>query len=186
MFHAIATLGLSGDVRFIHLYSDQSGVTYTEYLAGWRSVPISLAGYAGSALFAVFLFFLHSRKKEKTGLIVIAAAAALALALFVRNGFGVLWCAGFAVLTALILVVSRPGLIKGYFLLVAFICLVESVISAWIVLALSFHNPAAAGDAASLDLATGVPAVAWGFLFAAFSLLCARWSLKLFEKRGFD
>jgi hypothetical protein len=186
LFHALATLLLSGDVLYVHLYSDQSGLTYSAYAGGWKSVPISLAGYFGSALFAVLLFYLHSRKKEKAGLIVIASIAVLGLALFVRNGYGMAWCAGFAILTILICVWSRPGLLKGYYLLVAFICLVESVLSALIILSMAFQDPAAAGDAANLDRATYIPAAFWGLLFALFSLVCARASIKLFYKRGFD
>ncbi|MFC4597388.1 M50 family metallopeptidase [Cohnella hongkongensis] len=186
MFHALATLLLSGDVQYIHLYSDQSGLTYSAYAGQWKSIPISLAGYVGSALFALLLFYLHSRRRERAGLIAIAAIAVLGLVLFVRNGFGAAWCAGFAALTILVVVLSRPGLIKGYYLLVAFICLVESVISALIILAMSLQNPAAAGDATLLDRATHIPALFWGLLFAVFSLLCARGSIKLFDKRGFD
>jgi len=186
MFHALATLLLSGDVRYIHLYSDQSGLTYVAYAGNWRSIPISLAGYFGSALFAMLLFFLHSRRKERAGLIAIATIAVLGLVLFVRNGFGVAWCAGFAVLTILIVVWNRPGLIKGYYLLVSFICLVESVISALIILSMSLQDPGAAGDATNLDSATYIPALFWGVLFAGVSLFCARGSIKLFYKRGFD
>ncbi|WP_372635755.1 M50 family metallopeptidase [Cohnella sp.] len=186
MCHALVTLLLSGDVRYIHLYSDQSGLTYSAYAGHWKSIPISLAGYFGSALFALLLFFLHSRRREREGLVAIATIAVLGLALFVRNGFGAAWCAGFAVLTILVVVLSRPGLIKGYYLLVAFICLVESVISALVILSMSFYNPAAAGDATNLDRATYIPALFWGLLFAVFSLVCARSSIKLFYKRGFD
>jgi hypothetical protein len=184
--HALVTLLLSGDVRLIYLYADQSGVTYSSYAGAWKSVPISLAGYFGSALFAMLLFFLHSRKKEKAGLIAIAVVAVLGLSLFVRNGYGMAWCGGFTVLTLFICYLSRPGLLKGYYLLIAFICLVESVISALVILSLAFHDPGAAGDAASLSNATYLPATFWALLFAAFSLWCARLSIKLFYIRGFD
>lgn len=145
LFHALVTLVLSGDVRFIHLYSDQSGVTYTAYADHWMSIPVSLAGYIGSALFTVLLFWLHSRKKEKAGLILIALVAGLSLALFVRNGYGMAWCGGFALLTIVMIALKRPGLLKGYYLLLAFICLVESVISSLIILSLAIQDPAAAG-----------------------------------------
>jgi len=184
--HAIVTLGLSGNVMFVHLYSDHSGITYMSYAGGWKSVPISIAGYAGSALFTVLLFYLHSIKKEKAGLIGIASLTVLSLAIFVRNGYGVGWCAGFAILTILICVLNKPGIIKGYYLLISFICLVESVISSLIILSLAFQDPNAAGDAASLASDTFVPAFVWGLLFTLFSLICVRWSIKIFYKRGFD
>jgi hypothetical protein len=186
LFHALVTLLLSGKVMFIHLYADQSGVTYSAYTGNWMSIPISLAGYIGSALFAVFLFFLHSRKQEKTGLIIIAAIALIGLLLFVRNGYGMAWCGGFSLLTIFICALTRPGLLKGYYLFIAFICLVESVIGALIILSMAFLDPAAAGDATNLDRVTYVPAVFWGALFALFSLWCARMSIGIFYKRGFD
>ncbi|MFC5650026.1 M50 family metallopeptidase [Paenibacillus solisilvae] len=183
--HGLATLLLSGDVRFINLYADQSGVTYSAYTGSWKSIPISLAGYFGSALFAVLLFFLYSYKKEKAGLIAVAAAAVLGVSLFVRNSYGMLWCGGFALLTLFICYLSRPWLLRGYYLLIAFICLVESVISTLILFSISIQNPQAAGDAANLSHATYVPAICWALLFVGFSLWSARLSVKLFAKRGF-
>ncbi|RKP44806.1 M50 family peptidase [Cohnella endophytica] len=184
--HALVTLILSGSVRVIYLYSDQSGVTYSSYASAWKAIPISLAGYMGSALFSLLLFYLHSRKKEKAGLIAIAIVAALGLALFVRNGYGMAWCGGFAAVTVLVYTLSRPGLIKGYYLLIAFICLVESVISAIILLSIALQRSGTAGDASNLSQATHVPAVFWSLLFVLFSLWCARSSVALFSKRGFD
>jgi Peptidase M50B-like len=186
LFHALVTLILSGDVRYIHLYANQSGVTYMAYADHWMSIPISLAGYFGSALFTVLLFYLHSRKKEKAGLILIALVAVLGLALFVRNRYGMAWCGGFAVLTVAILWLKKPGLLKGYYLLVAFICLVESVISSLIILSIALQDPAAAGDAASLSEVTPIPAIFWGALFTFVSLWCSKISIGIFYKRGFD
>ncbi|WP_239618770.1 M50 family metallopeptidase [Cohnella mopanensis] len=186
LFHALATLILSGDVRYIHLYSDQSGVTYTAYANHWMSVPISLAGYIGSALFTVLLFYLHYRKKEKIGLIIIALVAGLGLALFVRNGYGMAWCGGFAAVTVGVILLKRPGLLKGYYLLLAFICLVESVISSLIILSIAIQDPGAAGDAASLSDVTHIPAIFWGVVFTLASLWCSKISIGIFYKRGFD
>jgi hypothetical protein len=184
--HALVTLLLSGSVMFINLYADQSGVTYSSYSDTWKSIPISLAGYIGSALFAMLLFFLHSRRHERAGLIVIAIIAVLGLAMFVRNGYGMVWCGGFAVLTGVISAIAPLWLRKGYYLLIALICLVESVISSLVILYISFQNSGSAGDATNLSQVTFVPAVLWGLLFTIFSLWCAKISTGLFYKRGFD
>lgn len=185
LFHAVTALLLSGEVMFIHLYADQSGLAYTSYSSVWKGALISLAGYAGSSLFAVLLFGLHARKREKAGLILMAFVAVLALALFVRNGYGMAWCAGFAMLTVAILAYNRPWLSRIYYLLIAFICLVESVISSLILLAIAAQNPGAAGDAANLSRFTDVPALFWAGFFVVFSLVCARLSIQIFYKRGF-
>ncbi|BBI31854.1 M50 family metallopeptidase [Cohnella abietis] len=184
--HALVTLMLSGKVMFIHLYADQSGVTYSSYAGTWKSIPISLAGYMGSALFAMLLFYLHSKKNEKEGLIAIAVVALLGLSLFVRNGYGMAWCGGFAALTIIVCYFSRPGLLKAYYLLIAFLCLVESVISSLIILSNTFQNSGPGGDAANLSSDTYIPAVFWALFFTVFSLWCARTSIKLFYKRSFD
>ncbi|MFC5405075.1 M50 family metallopeptidase [Cohnella soli] len=184
--HALVTLALSGEVRYIHLYADQSGVTLSTYTTAWKAVPISLAGYFGSALFALLLFYLHSKRKEKAGLIVIAVVALLGLALFVRNGYGMWWCGGFAAATIVVYYLSKPGLIKGYYFLIAFICLVESVISSIIVLSAALQGGGSAGDASNLSQATHVPAIFWAVLFTVFALWCAKGSIALFYKRGFD
>jgi hypothetical protein len=174
MAHAVATLLLSGSVLYIHLYADQSGVTHSLIQAGWRSVVISLAGYTGAALFAWLLFRLQAGGREKTGLLIVAVIAALGLILFVRNGYGMAWCAGFAAITLLICLLAPGWLRVFYASLVAFICLVESVISSVTILALSIMEPAAAGDATNLSAATPVPAVVWGAYFAWVALWCAK------------
>lgn len=174
MAHAVTTLLLSGSVLYIHLYADQSGVTHSLIQAGWRSIPIALAGYTGAALFAWLLFRLQASQREKTGLIIVAAIAALGLLLFVRNTYGMLWCAGFTVITLLIGLLAPGWLRVFYASLVAFICLVESVISSVTILALSILEPASAGDAANLSRATYLPAAVWGAFFTLFSLWCAK------------
>lgn len=182
--HALVTLVLSGKVMSIQLFSDQSGVTYSMIDVPWKSIPISLAGYIGASLFAVLLFLFHSRGKERAGLILVAVLAAVGLLLFVRNGYGIAWCVGFIIVTVL-LCLNRipPWLRNGYYLLVAFICLVESVIGSFIILSLSITSAGTAGDAANLSRDTFVPAVVWGILFVAFALWCAKLASGLFIKR---
>jgi hypothetical protein len=174
MAHAVATLLLSGSVLYIHLYADQSGVTHSLIQAGWRSILISLAGYTGAALFAWLLFRLQAGGREKAGLMIVAAIAVLGLILFVRNGYGMLWCAGFAAVTLMIGLLAPGWLRVFYASLVAFICLVESVISSVTIFALSILDPASAGDATNLGEATPIPAAAWGGFFALFTLWCAK------------
>ncbi|MCQ6562620.1 M50 family metallopeptidase [Paenibacillus mendelii] len=183
--HALVTLLLSGSVMYIHLFGNQSGVTLSSYTEAWMVIPISLAGYVGSALFALLLFLLHAYKRERAGLIVVTVLAVVGLALFVRNGYGMVWCAGFAALTALIYAAAPPWLRTGYYLLISFICLVESVISSIVILSIAVVEPGSASDAANLSQVTRVPAFIWGLLFTAFSLWCAKLSTGLLFRRGF-
>lgn len=181
--HALVTLLFTGKVMYIHLFGDQSGVTVSSYTERWMGIPISLAGYIGAALFATLLFLLHARKKEQAGLVVVAVLSVISLVLFVRNGYGMMWCGGFAALTIVICIFAPPWLRNSYYLLIAFICLVESVLSSFIILSLSFVDPAKAGDAANLSRATYVPAFVWGLVFTGISLWCAKISTSLLFRR---
>ncbi|WP_168119821.1 M50 family metallopeptidase [Paenibacillus sp. HB172176] len=170
--HAAAALLLQGKVMEIHLYGDQSGVTYTQLTEGWSIVPVASAGYIGAALFSAMLFALYARGQEKLGLIIIALLAGIALILFVRNGYGAAWCAGFTVITGLVALLAPRWAQKVYYLLLAFLCLVESVVSSFVIAYLAALQPYSAGDATSLDLATGIPAIVWALAFLVIALVC--------------
>jgi branched-subunit amino acid transport protein AzlD len=183
--HALTALLFKGSVMHIYLYADQSGVTYTSYTDSWMVIPIALAGYMGSALFSLLLFLLYGKGKERFGLALIAIAAGVALALFVRNEYGMAWSAGFTLLSVIIYFVAPGWLRGGYYLLIAFICLVESIISPFVLLVLSVTEPSSAGDAASLSEATSIPAFVWSALFCFFALWCAKRATHyLFKKRA--
>ncbi|MFD0588810.1 M50 family metallopeptidase [Paenibacillus sp. GCM10027627] len=182
--HAIAALVLQGKVMEIRLYADQSGVTLTSFQEGWMLIPIAFAGYAGASLFSVFLFWLHSKNWWKQGLVIVTAITVLSLLLFIRNGYGIAWGAGFAALTAIVAFLSPDWLKRGYFLLISFICLVESVVSAAVVLYLALVEPGSAGDAASLSQAALLPAFVWGLLFVLISFWCARLAIGQFFDVG--
>lgn len=185
--HAAAALVFQGNVMEIHLFANQSGVTYTRFEEGWMLIPIALAGYIGASLYTVLLFAMYARGRIKEGLVLVALLAVLALALFVRNGYGIAWSLGFAIVTAMIAIIGPMWLKKGYYLLIAFLSLVESVVSSLVILYLSVAVPEAAGDAASLSQATAAPAVVWGLLFVAIALWCAKLSLgSLFRRKRTD
>lgn len=178
--HAAATLLLSGQVRSIHLFADHSGVTYSYIEAGWRVIPVALAGYLTASLFAVFLFQAHSRGRQQVGFAAMLLLAAASLTLFVRNEFGVVWLIGFIVVNGIAMMFPGRWLRSFYYLLVAFICLEESVAGPINLLVLSLTDPGKAGDAAGLSEATAVPATVWAIGFLLFALICARKAIASF------
>lgn len=183
--HAIMTLLVSGKVMYIHLFADHSGVTYSTVSAElWRSLLISLAGYTSSACFAAFMFSWYRRNRIQAGLITLALVAIINLIFFVRNEFGVFWCIGFVILTVIMIMVPWEWLRQAYYLLIAFILMVESVISALTLVIIAVQQPSQAGDAANLAAVTGIPAVIWALLFVVIAGVCARFSMGSFLGGG--
>ncbi|MDK8182978.1 M50 family metallopeptidase [Paenibacillus sp. UMB4589-SE434] len=180
--HALMTLLVSGKVWYIHLFADHSGVTYSSAAHAWQFIPIALAGYLTSALFAMLLFFLYSRGRTQVGLIVLTVLTAVCLLFFLRNSFGVTWGIGFILLSGAVCFAPWRWLQEFYYLLVAFICLVESVLSPLILVMLSVQSPSQAGDAANLARMTAIPALFWSLLFVLATIACARVSMSLFFK----
>lgn len=185
--HAAMTLLLSGQVQYIHLYEDHSGVTLSAVQSGWRLIPVALAGYMTASLSAVGLFALHRLGQHRVGLMLVTAVAAVSLVLFVRNDFGAQWLLGFIALNLIAIVLPIGFLRIGYYLLLAFLTLVESVAGAVTIAVMSWTTPAQAGDAANLAAFTGIPAFLWGLFFLLFALGCAKRAIGYFlppRKKG--
>lgn len=172
--HAAVTLILSGDVMYIHLYEDHSGITSSAVREGWQVIPVALAGYVVSSFFTVLLFYFHHVSRYRTGLLIVSALTVVSLVLFVQNDYGDRWLLGFLGLNVIAILIPIGAARTVYYLLLAFLTLVESVLSALTILLLSWNDPKAAGDAANLAGVTGIPAIAWGVLF----FLIALWSAK--------
>lgn len=182
--HAVATLALSGKVMYIELYRDHSGVTYSSMTKSWAVIPVSLAGYMTASLFAWFLFSAYARGKQKLGLQVMTALSALSLVLFVRNSFGVSFLLGFILMTVLALALAPRWLRDFYYLLLAFLCLEESVFGPGSLIVYALQNSRSAGDASNLANHTGIPAIVWAIGFTLFALWCAKQAVGAFLGRS--
>lgn len=174
MAHALVTLLSSGHVVYIHLFEDHSGVTYLSLPDSWRIIPVSLAGYIGASLFAWLLFRWYARGQQQFGLAVLTVLAAIGLMLFVRNEFGMIWCAGFIALSVIALVIRWPQVRDAFYLFVSFICLVESVLTALMILLIAIQEPHSAGDATNLEGITGIPSIAWAIVFVLVAIWCGK------------
>lgn len=181
--HAAATLLLSGRVLSIELNPDHSGTTYSVLASGWKTSAVSLAGYLSASLFSVWMFRLRARKKQDQGLLLVAAIALIMIVLFVRNSYGIWWLAIFIVVTMVFYFLGTK-IRNAYFLLLAFLCLEESVMGPFSLLVMALTKPSRAGDAANLANQTVVPAVIWALLFLAFALWCAKRALQYFWSRS--
>ncbi|GIP23413.1 M50 family metallopeptidase [Paenibacillus sp. J22TS3] len=180
--HAIVTLLVSGRVMRIELNADHSGVTYSLLSTGWSSILVSLAGYTLAALFALLLFLGYQRRRQAAGLIGLMGIALLMMVFFVHRGFGVWWLGLFLLISGIIYFLG-PAVRNFYYLLLAFLCLEESVMGPLTLVLAAIRSPGEAGDAANLARMTPLPAVLWAILFLIFSLWCASMSLRLFWSR---
>jgi hypothetical protein len=181
--HAAMTLLLSGQVLYIHLFANHSGVTLSAVSEGWRLIPVSLAGYMTASLFAWFLFHADRHGKQKLGLAVVTLIGVVNLIFFVRNPYGMVWLVGFTGLNILAMTIAGQTLRRMYFLFIAFLTLEESVFGPISLMIAGALSPAQAGDASNLARFTGVPAMLWGVLFTLFAIYCAKKGLQLFFGR---
>ncbi|WP_334073146.1 M50 family metallopeptidase [Paenibacillus sp. A14] len=180
--HAVATLLVSGRVLRIELNPDHSGVTYSMLASGWSQIAVSLAGYVSASLFAVGLFYGYAKQKQALGLAVVSALALAMIVFFVRSGYGLGWLIVFILINAVVYFIG--GKIRNfYYLLLAFLCLEESVMGPVTLLQRSIIDPRQAGDAANLAGLTLVPALVWSMIFIVVSLWCALFALQLYWKR---
>ncbi|WNR44838.1 M50 family metallopeptidase [Paenibacillus roseipurpureus] len=182
--HAVVTLALSGKVMYIELYRDQSGVTLSTMTKSWAIIPVSLAGYMTASMFAWFLFSAYAKGKQRLGLQVTAILSILSLVLFVRNGYGIMFLVGFIVITVVVLALTPKWLRDFYYLLLAFLCLEESVFGPISLVLYAAQNSGKAGDATNLANHTGVPAIVWAIGFTLFALWCAKQAVSAFLGRN--
>ncbi|MNN15222.1 hypothetical protein D3C81_1283220 [compost metagenome] len=163
----------------IELHPDHSGVTYSVLASGWSQLAVSLAGYISASLFAVAMFFGYSRQNQAAGLVLISILALASLLLFVRSGYGRGWLILFVLINGAFFLLG--GRIRNfYYLLLAFLCLEESVMGPVTLLLNSIVSPSQAGDATNLAQLTGAPPLVWSLIFLAISLICALSALQLY------
>ncbi len=178
--HAVMTLLMSGRVLRIVLNPDHSGVTYSVLASsGWSQVAVSLSGYISASLFAIALFYGRYKQQQRAGIVIISVIALVMMILFVRSGYGLWWLVLFIVVNLVFFFIGGR-ILNFYYLLLAFLCLEESVMGPFTLLLRSFTDPNQAGDASNLAQITIMPAFAWSLLFFIISLFCAMSSLQLF------
>ncbi|MGF7049655.1 hypothetical protein J2T13_004176 [Paenibacillus sp. DS2015] len=180
--HAVMTLIMSGQVLSIELNPDHSGVTYSILTSGWSPIIVSLAGYTSASLFAILMFYGYAKQKQATGLLTITALALLSIIFFVHSGYGLWWLIVFIIVN-LIFYYLGPKVRNFYYLLLAFLCLEESVVGPLTLGLRALSHPKQAGDATNLANMTVLPAFLWGLLFFLFSLGCAKVALQLFWRK---
>ncbi len=173
--HGLAAVLTGGRIVSIELSPREGGFCTTA--GGWRFV-ISSAGYLGSALFGALFLVLGVSGKPRTHRAVtglLGGALVLLSLVYVRSAFGFAYG---LIAGALLLAVAR-WLPEGASSFVLRLLGVTSLLYApWDIVSDLILRSVPASDASTLARMTGIPAIAWGVLWLAASVLVAITSLR--------
>jgi hypothetical protein len=177
--HAVAALATGGAVERIVLNMNQGGATY---ILGGNAFLILSAGYLGSLLWGILLIEIAGARTRRArwALGVLGAFVLLVAALYVRNLFGFVFTALFG---AALIASARQLPARG----VANVLLVLGLTSALYAL-LDIRSdiiarPHVRSDAAMLAELTGVPTLAWGFLWIGLAIAACWIALRRWLRR---
>jgi hypothetical protein len=164
--HGIAAVLTGGSIVSIGLTFDEGGVCLTR--GGSRFLVLN-AGYLGSLLFgALFLVLGERRRRARAVVAAIGAFTLVVTLLYVRSLFGFVY--GLLAALVLLAVASKLQPVVSEMLLAA-IGAMSCLYAVWDVASDVLLRSVAESDASALARLTGVPAVLWGVLWMAVSLV---------------
>jgi hypothetical protein len=164
--HGIAAVATGGRIVSIGLTADEGGVCVTR---GGSPFLILNAGYLGSLLWGALFLLLGGRRTTARSVVsLVGALTVLATLLYVRTWFGFAY--GLVAGTALLLVAARLAPAASE-LLLATLGATSALYAVWDVLSDVVLRHSGQSDAAALARLTGVPALAWGVLWVALSVV---------------
>lgn len=173
--HGLAAVATGGRIVSIELSPAEGGLCTTA--GGWPFV-ISSAGYLGSALWGAFFLVLGATGKPRAHRTVTAllGASLVVLTLFwVRSAFGFVYTLAASVL---LLGVAR-WLPEGASSFVLRLLGVTSLLYApWDIVSDLILRSVPASDAGALSRMTGIPALVWGVLWLAASVVVGLFALR--------
>lgn len=109
MGHGIAALLTGGQFLRFELYSDASGTAHTATGSSLSGAVVAAGGLVGPAVAAALSFYAGRRPgTARAFLAVLCLGLVVALALVVRNTFGLAFVGGFAALLALLVLKASP------------------------------------------------------------------------------
>ncbi|WP_078409452.1 M50 family metallopeptidase [Priestia abyssalis] len=181
VFHVICAACLSGRVvHKITLNKDASGLAVTSVNSRFARVLIFYAGYTGSSLTAIALFYLVNKGHFNTIIYFFITLAVISVLLWVRNFYGFLWAISFISLLGFMVYKKYEIVIMHTSIFLSSVVLLQSIFTAFTVCKLSFTQRKDAGDATSLAQTTLIPAAVWGTVFFGQSLYAGYFVMKNF------
>jgi hypothetical protein len=164
--HGLAAVATGGRIVSIGLSVDEGGVCLTR--GGWPFVVLN-AGYLGSLLFGALFLVLGARRRIAASVLgAIGAFTLVAALLYVRSGFGLVY--GLLMGLALLVVsLKLPGEVSE--LVLAAIGAMSALYAVADMASDAIFRHVATSDASQLAAATGLPAVLWGVVWIAASIV---------------
>ncbi|MFC3884128.1 M50 family metallopeptidase [Bacillus songklensis] len=171
VFHVICAACLSGRIAHkISLHSDASGLAITRINSRFARVLVFYAGYTGSSLTAIGLFYLVEKGYFNIIIYFFITLAIISVLLWVRNFYGFFWAISFISLLGFITYKKYEIVMMHTSIFLSSVVLLQSIFTAFTVFKLSFIQRKDAGDATNLAQATFIPAPVWGTVFFGQSL----------------
>lgn len=181
IFHVICAICLTGKVGHkITLSSDASGLAAITVNSRFAKVLTSYAGYTGSSLAAVGLFYLVNKGYFDIIIYFFITLTLISMLLWVRNLYGFLWAFSFISLLSVLVYKKYEIVIMHASIFLSSVILLQSIFSAFTIFKLSFIQRKNAGDATNLAQATFIPAAVWGTVFFIQSLYAGYFVVKNF------
>ncbi len=165
--HSLVTVLLSGEVISVNLYPDTSGTTVTKTKNKFSQALILFSGYVFSALAGFVFMYLIAKERYLFVLVAITSIAMLLVVFSIRNAYGLFWAITFLIINFLLIYFNNTQAIALVSTFYTLVIVTDSVISAIVLLVLSFKDKNKAGDATGLQKLTGIPAAVWAVIFLA-------------------
>lgn len=197
-FHNLVSLAISvclegGKIR---LFRDGSGQTTGRDLSPFKKALISYAGYTGASLVAIGLFYLVTRGNYHLVIYLYLGISMVALLLWVRNAFGVVWGLSVVALLALPVYFHFVSILPVYVnvemilvhlsIFLASVLFMQSMISAFKVCRQSFMSRSNPKRKAALVQTKFVPAVLLGLILFAQTVFAGYFFTLNFISLPFD
>lgn len=176
--HALMSLLFSGSVNRIELFSNAGGVALTSNKSWIARFMVSLAGYPFAAAMSWFLLTQLDRIPAIYHVPGMLGLLVLALVLWVRNKYGIIWLLVNILLLSTALYFNYENYAGIFFFIIGSLTMIESIYSVLILLYISAESPAEAGDARNLRELALLPAVIWALILAAICFFFLHLTIK--------
>lgn len=181
LYEVICVLCLKGGLgQKIKLHKDGSGQITNQVHSPFKTALIAYAGYTGTSLTAIGLFYLVSRGSYQFIIYLFIGLLVLSLLLWIRHLFGLFWALSWVSLLTVPIYFSYGLVIMHISIFLASIILTQSILHAFHLCRQSFMRRKNPARTAALVQGALIPAVIWGIVLLGQSLYAGYFIFKNF------